>query len=390
MLRSINKTKLFLILLAVSCTLEISFAQVPEADPWKNPDFVKRFLGTYAPRVTVEPRITPLDKTFLEEELLPLLQTDKAAAQAMLIAKVKEPESNATFDMILANMYYQGGQLQQAVQSYESALKKHSDFLRAHENLGFLYFQLGDTDKAFLHFTQAVKLGAVNKDIFAILAYQFFQKEQFIAAETSYRSALIYEVDNEDWEFGLAKSILFQRKYKDAANMFEILIEQAPEKVEYWSLQADAYIGLGDDLAAASNYEVLRRMGQITAENLITLGDIYVEHKFIEAALGVYKEAIVMKGRLNVEKPIAAAAELIEAGFVDAASEVLAEIDKNYGSSLDSKLSFDVKKLKAKVQAASGGASSSIIPTLEEMASQNPLDGDVLILLADYYATSGS
>ena len=97
-----------------------------------------------------------------------------------------------------------------------------------------------------------------------------------------------------------------------------------------------------------------------------------------------------MKGRLNVEKPIAAAAILIEAGFADAASEVLAEIDKNYGGSLDSKLTFEVKKLKAKIQAASGEASAAIIPTLEEMTAQNPLDGDVLILLADYYAKSGN
>ena len=48
-------------------------------------------------------------------------------------------------------------------------------------------------------------------------------------------------------------------------------------------------------------------MGSISAETLSTLGDIYVENGFIEAALGVYKEAIVARGRLNVEKPIEAA-----------------------------------------------------------------------------------
>jgi len=392
MLRQIKKSKIVTIFLLAIGSLgsSISYAQVPDANFWSDPEFLDRFLGTMSPRITVEPRLGPEDKTFLEEEFLPVILTDKVAAQAMLVEKTKNPDSNATYSMILANMYYQGGQLQQAVRSYEDAISKHKDFARAHENLGFLYFQLGNKEKTLEHFTSAVKLGAVDKNIYAILAYLFFEKEQFIAAETSYRSALIYEVENEDWEYGLAKSILFQRKFQDAAGLFDRLITGAPEQAEYWRLQADAYIGLDDMLSAASNYEVLRRMKKITAENLITLGDIYVEHGFIEASLSVYKEAIQQKGRLNVEKPIAAAATLIEAGFVDAASEVLAEIDKTYGGSLDSKLSFQVRKLKAKIQAESGQASADIIPVLEEMASQNPLDGDVLILLADYYSTAGN
>lgn len=264
MLRQIKKSKPFSILLVAFIILGFSFtnAQVPESNPWNNPDFVDRFIGTYAPRITVEPRVPPADKTYIEEELLLVLQTDRAAAKAMLVEKAQMPDSNASFDMILANMYYQDGQLQQAVQSYENAIKKHKDFLRAHENIGFLYFQLGNLDKTLVHFTQAVKLGAVDKNIYAILAYLFFEKEQYIAAETSYRSALIYEVENEDWEYGLARSILHQRKFQDAVGLFDRLIEGAPEQAEYWRLQADAYMGLGDNLSAASNYEVLRRLGQ--------------------------------------------------------------------------------------------------------------------------------
>jgi tetratricopeptide (TPR) repeat protein len=392
MLRQIKKSKPFSILLVTLGAFGFSLtdAQVPDSDPWSNPDFIDRFIGSYAPRITIEPRVSQVDKTYIEEELLLMLQTDKAAALAMLVKKTQLPDSNATFDMILANMYYQNGQLQQAVQSYVNAIKKHKDFARAHENLGFLYFQLGNMEKTLEHFTTSVKLGAVDKNIYAILAYLFFEKEQFIAAETSYRSALIYDVENKDWEYGLAKSILFQRKYQDAIGLFDRLLEGKPEQPEYWRLQADAFIGLGDNLSAASNYEVLRRMGQITAENLVTLGDIYVENNFIEAALGVYKEAINLKGRLNVEKPLAAAATLIDTGNADAATEVLAAIQKTYGNSLDSKQSFEVRKLNAMVQAVAGMATDDIIPILEEMAAQNPLDGEVLIMLADYYSNGGN
>ena len=390
MLRPFKTLPQALLIFTVVCALTTrSEAQRQQTDFWSDPDFVERFIGTYSPRITVEPRLSPTDKTFLEE-FSTLMQTNRQEARASLASKAAEEGSNATFHMILGNFAYQERNLPEAVRHYQAATRKHKDFLRAHENLGFLYFQLGNEAKAREHFTTAVKLGAVDKNIFGILGYLFFENEQFIASETSYRSALIYEVQNEAWEFGLAKSILFQRKYKDASGLFETLIEKNPQETEYWELQAEAYLGLGEKLHVASNYEVLRRMGSISAENLITLGDIYVENGFIEAALGVYKEAILARGRLNVEKPIEAAADLIDAGFYDAAAEVLTEINRSYGNSLDSKMAFVVRKLNAKIQAAGNNMSKSIVPLLESMVVENPLDGDVLIMLADYYAQGGN
>ncbi len=390
MLRPFKTLPQALLIFTVVCALTTrSEAQRQQTDFWSDPDFVERFIGTYSPRITVEPRLSPTDKTFLEE-FSTLMQTNRQEARASLAAKAAEEGSNATFHMILGNFAYQERNLPEAVRHYQAAIRIHKDFLRAHENLGFLYFQLGNEAKAREHFTTAVKLGAVDKNIFGILGYLFFENEQFIASETSYRSALIYEVQNEAWEFGLAKSILFQRKYKDATGLFETLIEKNPQETEYWELQAEAYLGLGEKLNVASNYEVLRRMGSISAENLITLGDIYVENGFIEAALGVYKEAILASGRLNVEKPIEAAGDLIDAGFYDAASEVLTEINRSYGNSLDSKMAFVVRKLNAKIQAATNNMSESIVPLLESMVVENPLDGDVLIMLADYYAQGGN
>ena len=386
MLRPIKKLKQVLFVLGALSALGMGLrAQKPQTDFWSDPDFIARFNGTYAPRITVEPRLTQQDKTYLEE-FTTLMQENRAEARASLTVKAAEEGSNASFDLILANFAYQDGNLQEAVRYYESAVKKHKDFLRAHENLAFLYFQLGNGAKARNHFTIAVKLGAVDKNIFGILGYLFYKNEQFIASETSYRSALIYEVQNEAWEFGLAKSILYQRKFKDAVGLFEKLIERNPKETEYWELQAEAFLGLEEKLNAASNFEVLRRMGTNSAENLITLGDIYVENGFVEAALEIYKEAILARGRLNVEKPIDAASNLIDAGFFDAASEVLAEINRSYGNSLDSKMAFVVRKLNAKIQAASDKMSSAIVPILESMVTENPLDGDVLIMLADFYA----
>jgi len=359
--------------------------QTPENDLWSNPDFVERFTYSYTPNLAIEPRLDGTQKEFLEELAVEMAK-DRQKAISMLESTQRSANASPAFAVILGNLYYQNGDIQKAAAAYESAIKEQNTFRRAYENLGFLYFQMKQIDKARTTFTEAIKLGSEDKNIYAILGYLFFENGQFIASETSYRNALVYEANNLDWAFGLAKAVLLQGKLKDAIGLFDNLIATNPEEAEYWELQADAYLGLKQNLDAASNYEVLRRLGRIKADQLITLGDIYVDNGFIEPALQVYKEALRRKGTLSIDKPLSAANTLVAAGYFDEAEEVVKIIADTYGNSLDSKMKFEVQKLQAQILAAKGTSNSKVIALLEQMVAQNPLDGDILILLADYYA----
>jgi len=387
MLNPVTHTKKALLVAGSISLLGLStlVGQTPDEDYWSDQDFVERFTYSYTPNLAIEPRLDSSQKEFLEE-LAVEMSKDRQKAIGMLESKLRSEFASPAFSVILGNIYYQDGNLQKAAEAYEAAIKKQESFRRAYENLGFLYFQMGKTDKARDIFTKAIKLGSEDKNIYAILGYLFYENGQFIASETSYRNALVYEANNQDWAYGLAKAVLLQGKLKDAIGLFDNLIKSSPEEAEYWELQADAYLGLKQNLKAASNYEVLRRLGHIKADNLITLGDIYVENGFIEPALQVYKEALRRKGTLSIEKPIAAANTLVAAGYFDEAEEVVKIITENFAQSLDSKMKFEVQKLQAQILAAKGSSNSRVIALLEQMTAQNPLDGDILILLADYYA----
>ena len=52
--------------------------------------------------------------------------------------------------------YNKLGQLEQAVQAYEEALKIDPDYADAHNNLGILFKELGQLDKAIKSHEQAI------------------------------------------------------------------------------------------------------------------------------------------------------------------------------------------------------------------------------------------
>jgi hypothetical protein len=56
-----------------------------------------------------------------------------------MLEKSMNPDGSAALDFILANLDYQNGQLDEAVDYYGRALGKFPDFRRAHKNLGLLH-----------------------------------------------------------------------------------------------------------------------------------------------------------------------------------------------------------------------------------------------------------
>ena len=99
--------------------------------------------------------------------------------------------------------------------------------------------------------------------------------EQFVAAESAYRNAVLLLPETLDWKLGLTQSVFKQQKYGEAVTLCGELIVQYPERADYWLLQANAFIGLDEPLRAAENYELVDRLGQSTADSLNQLGDIY-------------------------------------------------------------------------------------------------------------------
>jgi tetratricopeptide (TPR) repeat protein len=223
---------------------------------------------------------------------------------------------------------------------------------------------------------------------FGLLGYAYASTGQFVSAESAYRSAVLLQPDVLDWKLGLTQSVLKQQKYPEAVTLCEELIARFPDRTDFWMLQANAYIGMGQSMKAAENYEIVRRMGRATPQSLNLLGDIYVNEGLWDLASDAYADALAADAAGSIERPLRSVEILAQRGALTQAKRLLAAIRERAGPSLDPAERARALKLESRIAVAEGQGGSAI-GVLEEIVALDPLDGEALILLGQHYASAG-
>ena len=154
-------------------------------EQWNDPQFVKEFLGSYGFLAGYEPKISEEEKQALRD-LIDLIKASPKAAIQQLEPQITE-SSSAAFDFILANLYFQEGNLGQAENYYKNAIEKFPDFRRAYKNLGLVQVQDGNFDAAIDTISKSLELGEVDGRAYGLLGYGYLTKKRYYPAETAYR-----------------------------------------------------------------------------------------------------------------------------------------------------------------------------------------------------------
>jgi tetratricopeptide (TPR) repeat protein len=350
---------------------------------WRDPTFQKQFVGTYGISAEIEPRVTP-EEVALLERIRPLMGTDLRKAAQMLEREVK-PDSSAMLDFNLGSIYFQQDQMDKALRRYRRAVGKFPSFRRAHRNLGMIHVRNGKYDEAIASFTRMIELGGGDAYSYGLLAFAYAAKEDYLAAEAAYRNALLLQPDNTEWRLGLTRCVFKQQKFEDAVSLLDALIQRYPEKPEFWLLQANAYLGLKQPLKAAVNLECLDRMRKATPENLVLLGDLYLSEDLVDLAAQAYGLGLSGEPPLPTARAIRCAHQLAAKGAFAQARVVNARLRELREKSLEPSERAQLAKLDARIAMAKGEDGPELVRALEETLKLNPLDGDALMLMAQYY-----
>jgi len=364
-----------------------------QAQPWRgasivdDPDWQKRFLGSYGFLSGAEPDIRE-DEVEVLREVLELMKTDRQAAAARLEEEIGA-DSSAALDFVLANLHFQNEQLDAAMARYRSAIDKFPDFRRAHKNLGLLLVQKGDFTRALGHISRAVELGDRDGRNYGLMGYAYINQERYLAAEQAYRNAILQDPDTKDWQLGLARSLLQMERFKEAVALFDALIEQNPEDATAWMLQANAYLSLERPRAAAVNLETVRMMGKAQDASLVLLGDIYMSLGVTELAKSAYLEAIERdEGGARFDTARRAAELLVRTRSFDEARAILDALDRRYGPTLSNEDELEVLTLKARV-ARGRGQGDEAARILQTIVERDGTRGQALLELAAHHRSQG-
>jgi tetratricopeptide (TPR) repeat protein len=375
------------LLLAAGLTTGSLFAQSNiSSQLWNDPTFVNEFLGSYGFLAGAEPQISDEEKEALRA-LIDLIKASPRAAIAQLEPQITQ-SSSAAFDFILANLYFQEGNLAKAEQYYGNAVVKHPDFRRAYKNLGLVQVQKGDFDKAIKTISKAMELGEVDGRSYGLLGYGYLTQERYYPAEAAYRQAILMQPEVTDWKVGLARCLLETQRYADAIALFDTLLLDAPNNADYWLLQGNAYLGKGESLAAAKNLEVVRRMGAADLGTLTLLGDIYMNNESPDLALNAYLAA-TKKATAQDSKSLLRAADLLSrTGSYDQSKAMIESIRNQLGDSLPEADELNLLTTEAKIARAEGDDEAAV-ELLSQIVERDALNGEAIIELANFYADQG-
>jgi len=367
----------------------------PLAPFWNDRNFVKSFAGSYGYRSDIEPpKPTTLvtnaiggtnEVAFFNFKLFPLMTNDVDAAIKLLEDNITT-NVNAVFDYTLGNLYFQKADHKNAARAYGAAIEKFPNYLRAHKNRAISYMGLELYDEAVPALTTTIDLGGGDGHIYGLLGVCLTKKGNYIGAEGAYRNAMMLLPEQKDWKMGLLNCQIEQGKLEVANAFIDSMLRQTPGDAALWNLQASLFMQMDQPGKAAISYEILRKLGEAGLSNLMLLGDIYMSQEAPALALPVYLEAIEKDGVKNLKSSLRAAGILAGSGAWDETKAILEKIRKAHGDKIKDDEDLELLKLESKIALADGdGAQAASV--LERVVEKNPLDGEALLMIGDYYAT---
>jgi tetratricopeptide (TPR) repeat protein len=351
---------------------------------WRDPGFQRQLLGSYGFNAEVEPALKD-DERFTHDKLVELIPSNPDGVVGA-IRKLVTKDSSARFELLAGNVLAQKGQPEQAVGWYRRAVEKFPTYRTAWTNLGMNLVRIDRHAEGRDALTRAINLGASSAQLYGLLGYACTALEQWVPAESAYRQAIVLEPTSANWQLGLANVLFKQERFADAAALLQQLLREAPEKIEYWKMQANAYLALKRPLDAATNFEFIHRLGAETPETLNTLGDIYVNEGLLDLAARHYTAAHEKAPQAGVAGLLRAAEIFVARQGTEQARAMLAKVQDTGGLA-----DADRKKLlvsRARIEIA-GGTATAAVGLLEEAVTVDPLDGQTLLLLAKQLELKG-
>ena len=358
----------------------------PTKDMWNDPGFIKSFTGSYGILAEYEPPISN-DERLVLRSLINTLKSNPKTAIAELQPLIK-PKTSAVFDFILANLYFQDGNLANAEKCYTQATSKFPNFRRAYKNLGLVQVQSGNYKPAIKTISKAIELGAIDGRSYGLLGYCYLSQELYYPAETAYRQAILMQPDTLDWKLGLARCLIETQRYADAIALFDTLIKLHPNRADFWLLQGNAYLGQQQPMAAAGNIEIVRRMGKAEHATLILLGDIYINNAAPSLALDAYQAALQVANNNDIKSPIRAAEILTRTGNFAAGKTMIRSTRERFRDQLSDANDLKLLTLEAKIARAEDDPETALT-ALKQIIERDALNGEALIELGNIYAAQG-
>jgi len=375
--------------LSLSLALHLAaFGQQVDRPRLAGEDFERRFKQSYLAVSSVEPKVTDIEREILEK-LSIMIERNSDHAKAFLsdILGDDKPVS-AAFNHALGNLYYESNDFLQAEIEYQKAIDKHESFQRAWNGLGLARYQQTDYEGALEALSRSVKLGARDALTYGLLGFCHLQAGNYRSAETAYHLATLNDAENTDWAEGIAQIYMETGRYEQAVSVFDEIIRDNPDNVEFWLHKANAWLELDEPLKTARCIEIARRLGKIDADTLYLLGNVYLKEGVFERAQETFLATVREGGQIDPFEALQAARFLVNNDEPEMARTIFRRIEAveaGWGEA-DEAL---YQRLAGEFAFEDGDYETAREAFLKALGS-DPFNGRILLKLAEIHAMDGA
>ncbi|HAQ99057.1 MAG TPA: hypothetical protein DCR61_06850 [Verrucomicrobiales bacterium] len=383
MIHSTTYLYILVLIATVHSTLPASGAAftLTDSDP-DSPAFRRRFLASHGVNEAIEPKLTVKDRP-LQEAIMPLIRTNPQKA-IELIEKDLTPETNPAFLNILGNLYYQTGDYPNTEIYMLRALKKFPSLRRSWRTLALSYVQRGMMDQSIGPLIRVIELGGGDAQSYGLLAYAHLNEAHYESALAAYRMARMFDPDSFDFKRGQAMCLIRTEQLGSAIALFDELIIEKPDESTFWMAQANAFLQSEQTAKAIANLQILSDAGTSTWESQMMLGDLYLNEDLFKLALDTYTLGYRKHPPTAMSQVVRPLIYLVGRRHFEGAQSYFQLIQSDIQGKLDPELQSQVNTALARMEMRVGDPEKAYA-ILTASVEENPLDGNSLMLLGDYY-----
>jgi len=197
----------------------------------------------------------------------------------------------------MAGVYEQLGDMDLAIQEYKKALKTDSQNSLIHLNLAATYIKNNEIPRAIEQLNLTISLNPQAVEPHVILAGLYSSQNKPELATAEYEIALQNASKRDPQNINIYKTLgavyLQQKKFKEAENIYRLILDLSPNDAEAYFYLGNIYEELKNRNAAISELKKSVELNPDYHEALNYLGYLYVEeNQNLEAAEIMIKKAL--------------------------------------------------------------------------------------------------
>jgi tetratricopeptide (TPR) repeat protein len=351
------------------------------------PEFQKRFVASYGVLEDREPELQELEISLLEK-IGPMVEENPEFAKSMLEGMLgEETPATATFNFILANLYFNGGALEDALAEYDRAIEKFPTFRRAWKNLGMLKTRNADYEGAVEALVRCIELGDTSPDTYGTAAYGHLRVGNLMAAELAYNAAVMLEPNNIEWIEGKAQAMISGKRFREAVPLLEELLKRNPQRAIYRTFLANVYVETEQFLKAAQVFELMHSMGEGDMATRLQLANIYSLQGMYDLSVDTFVAAQRADLVSLLPQVLTTVRYLLEMEELEQAKRLFANLGP-LGPLWSSENRTRYLLLESSF-AARAGESQLVEAKLVEALENDPTEGEALVRLGSIHAERG-